>query len=358
MAAGSLLDELRASFPWIDQVGLSPEFFQDLVATSASGAEIISKLRQQPQYRARFQGLWRGDGSVRMTEAEYLRTERDYRTLLKQYGMESEAPNVSKFFEGEVDPNELSDRLKLYKQVTEGGRAVKDAFYVYAGIRLTDDDLYGAMIDPTKQSALYDQYNAQVSSSSFDYTTWITRATEVGLDRAAKTLGDSQKSGALTGQAVQNVLRTDPTFARSIMDALYTGGTPGQGTGLSLQELISSFEYAAIGAAASQAGLAMPSKERIQEIRASGVDRAKAMSGYQQYAQQAGAFDAAVRRVGGDGFGQGDFEKAAFLGDTTAANTLDRALAREKAAGESGGGFRFDMDRSGRLNQQGMRTSV
>lgn len=353
-AGGNLLDELRASFPWIDQIGLSTEFFQELAATAASGAEIITRLRQQPQYRARFQGLWRDDGSVRMTEADYLRTEQQYRTLLSQYGMPTEAKNVAKFFQGDVDPNELKDRLDVYQRVKDSGQDVKDAFYVYAGMRLSDDDLYKATVDPQARQGLADEYSRVVSSSTFDYTTWITRATEVGLDRASKALTDAQRSGALTGQAVQTVMRTDPSFARTIMDALYTGGSPGADPGLSLQELLSSFEYAAVGAAASNAGLALPSLDRIKEIRSAGVDRAKAMSGYQQFAENQGVYDSAVRRAGVDGFGQGQFEKAAFLGDASQSATLQRALARETAAGSESGTFRFDMGRDGRLVQQGL----
>jgi hypothetical protein len=41
----SLLNELRALFPWIDQIGLSPEFFQRLIADSASGEEMLAGRR-------------------------------------------------------------------------------------------------------------------------------------------------------------------------------------------------------------------------------------------------------------------------------------------------------------------------
>lgn len=353
----NLLDQLRASFPWIDQIGLSPQFFQDLVAGAASSAEIITTLRQQPQYRARFQGLWRQDGSVRMTEAEFLRTEGEYRQLLRQYGFAAEAEGpVNQFFESEQDPNELRERLQTFRQVQEGGRAVREAFYVYAGMRLSDEDLYSATVDPTARAGLYDEYNRRVSSSTFDYSTWITRATEVANERVADTLSGLQRQGALTGQAVQTVLRTDPNFARQMMDALYTGGTGGADAGLSLQELLSAYEYAAIGAAASQAGLSLPTRERIAEIRAAGVDRARASQAYMQYGQSRGALEAAAERQGTT-FTQSEFEQAALLGNADAANKMQRIVAAEQAAGEGQGQFRFDVGRQGQLRQDGMRTA-
>lgn len=357
-ASSSLLDSLKAQFPWLDQIGLTPQFFQHLVATSASPDEIITTLRQQPQYRARFAGLWRPDGSLRMTEAQYLNREQDYRTVLKQYGYGqsyTDAQSLVGFFDSEMDPNELKDRLDTFKKVQDSGQHVKDAFYVYAGLDVTDEQLYQAMVDPAAAQHLQDQYNAKVASQSFDYQTWITRATERGLQRVSDTLGQLQKSGALTGEAVQTVLRTDPNFARSIMDALYTNaGQPGQQ--LQLQDLISSFEQAAIGAAATQAGLTMPTKERVAELRAAGVDRAAAQRVYGQYGQ--GVLDDAVRRATGQGLTQGQVEDAAFLGDGKQQLRVQQGLAAEAAAGAQQGQFDLQMNRQGRFVQQGLRQQV
>lgn len=356
-ASASLLDQLRASFPWIDSIGLSPDFFRELVANAASGAEIITTLRQQPQYRSRFPGLWRSDGSVRMTEAEYLARETDYRQVLRQFGFADsyqDAASVSAFFENEMDPNELRDRLTVYKGIQTSGQSVKDAFYVYAGIRLTDGDLYSAVVDPQRSAQIQSQYDESVARNPFDYTTWITRATEVGLERVSSTLRDLQSSGAVTGSAVQAIQRVDPNFARQIMDVIYTGG--GQSQGLNLQELLSSFEYAAIGAAATNAGLTLPGKDRVAEIRSAGVDRAQASKAYLEYGLNKGVYDAGSQRQGMGGFSQDEFEKAAFLGNVQAADELRAVLSREDAAGKSSGSFRFEQDRFGRLNQQGVQS--
>lgn len=354
-----LLDDLQAAFPWVQQLGFSPSFFQELVANSASSAEILTTLRAAPQYRQRFPGLWRQDGSVRMTEAQYLAREQDMRNVLRQFGMEQDYTTPSSlagFFEAEMDPNELKDRLDVYDQVKRGSRAVKDAFYVYAGLRVSDDDLYEAVVDPAAQQRLTDEYNKRVASSQFDYTTWITRATEVGLERVTETLTELQKTGAVTGTAVNAVLRTDPNFARTIMDALYTGGDATAAQPLNLNELVTAFEYAAIGAAATNAGLELPTKERIAELRSAGVDRAKIQSAFTQYAANKGIYESAVKRVDGGDFGQQQFEDATLIGKADTMSTLQRALAREEAAGQQGGQFRFDVDRQGRLEQAGFTT--
>ena len=354
----ALVDDLRQMFPWLDQVGLDPTFFQELAATSASADEVVSKLRQAPQYKARFPGLWRQDGSLRMNESQYLAREQDFRTVLRQYGYNdqyTDAQSLVGFFDNELDPNELRDRLGTYRSIQESAPGIKDTFYVYAGLNVTDDDLYQAAVDPAAAQRLQDQYNARTAASSFDYETWITRATERGLQRVSETLGQLRTNGALTGTAVQAILRTDPEFARTVMDAIYTNAGQAETQPLALTELLSAFEYAAIGAAAKQAGLDLPTKERVAMIRQAGIDRARATSVYTQYGQQASAIDDAVRRVSGTGFDQQQFEDASFLGSAQQAGRLNAGLARESAAGKGSGQFGFDRTSDGKIVQYGFK---
>lgn len=328
MAAQDFYAELRGMFPWLDQIGLDPQWFQDANAESSGTAELLSKMRQTPQYKARFPGLYRSDGSVRMSEAEYLGREQDFRTLLRQYGFDvdneySSPSSLLGFFDSEMDPNEFQGRLQTYRDVQRSSQAKKDAFYVYAGIELTDEDLYEAVVDPAAAQNLTNRYNQAVAAGSMDYQTWITRATEVGNRRVADTLTAMQQQGAVTGRAVQAVLGVDSGFARQIMDAIYTGGSGNTDqANLSLEDLLSSFEYAAVGAAATEAGLTLPSKERLAEIRQAGIERQQAVQAYAQYGLERERISGAVQRAGYDEFTQDEFERGQFLGQADPARQL------------------------------------
>jgi hypothetical protein len=352
--------QLRAQFPWLDQLGLDPGWFHENVAESSGAAEMLVKMRQTPQYKARFPGLYREDGSVRMTEADYVSRETDYRRLLRQYGYDvdgaySTPSSMLGFFSSEMDPNEFQSRLQTYRDVQVSSRAKKDAFYVYAGLDVSDDDLYAATVDPAAAQNLTDRYNAAVAAGSMDYETWITRATEVAERRVAETLTAMQSQGAVTGRAVQAVLGTRSEFARQMLDAIYTGGTGNTATAtLSLEDLLSSFEYAAIGAAASEAGLSLPTKERLAEIRQAGVERNQAIQTYAQYGSQANRVSASVQRAGYDEFTQDEFERAQFLGQADPARQFQQGMAAEEAAGQGSGEFRFGED-AGRLVQRGFQ---
>jgi hypothetical protein len=173
------------------------------------------------------------------------------------------------------------------------------------------------------------------------------------LERAAGTLQQLRDAGAISSEAMQRVLRVQPDYAARIVDVLNTNA--GSANPLSLQELVSSFEYAALGAAALNAGLDLPSKQRIGEIRAAGIDRARAAQVYSDFGRSRGVYEAAGQRVG-VGMSQSKFEAATFLGDSVASNDFMRAMEREKAAGEGGGGFGFSLDRNGRVTQRMMRS--
>jgi hypothetical protein len=95
--------------------------------------------------------------------------EEDFRTLLRQYGYDvngryGSAASLRGFFESGMDPNELQQRLSTYRTVQESSQAMKDAFYVYAGIRVTDDDLYRALVDPSARTSLKKQYSEKVAA--------------------------------------------------------------------------------------------------------------------------------------------------------------------------------------------------
>lgn len=350
MAQTDLLSELRYAFPWMGEMGLSPEWLQQLVATAATPEEVILKLRQEPSYRRRFPGLFREDGSIRMSEAEYLSTENSYRQLLRQFGFNDEeysTPSSLKgFFDSEVDANELSERLTVYQNVRDSAQPVKDAFYVYAGLDVSTDDLFEAAVNKDFAAELQNAYRERLTSG-FDYQTFIDRVTTVAGQRAAQLV--SRDDNTLT---INNV-PTDPGLARQVLDVLYsTGGADGRQ--LSLQELLASYEEALIGAAAGSAGLGIPTKDRVAQIRAAGIERAAAQQAYAEFARQRGSLSASSVRLGQGAIDRTRFENAAFFGSADDTRALEMASAAERAAGEGGGSFRFDQDRSGRLYQRGL----
>lgn len=351
------LESVLSLNPWISQLGLA-EKMMEWITLGYTADEVVAALRQTDQWKAMFPGIRRDDGSLRMSEAQYLDRSTEYRSLLRQFGrsqQEFDRPqDLAAFFAQEIDPNELRDRLQTYDQIVRSSSDVRDAFYVYAGIKMSDEDLYLMTVYPGERDRWIDQYNKAVAGSSLDYETWITRATEAGMDRVVASLTDLRRQGVVTGDAIDAVRRVSPAFARQITDALFHGQRS-DGPFLSLGELMHSFEYAMIGGAAAQAGLGLPTKDRIDALRQAGVDRAKALEGYGFIARESNVLQGALDRMQANRrFTTADFEKAMFLSSPDEQALLDAAQGFDKALGQAGGGPEYRTSRSGRAAAPGL----
>ncbi len=349
-----LFDQLRAQFPWLEQIGVDPSWFQEVAAETGGNADaVLVRFRELPQYRSRFAGMWRQDGSLRMNEAQYLATEEAYRQILRQAGFDENVyarpEDLVGIFQADIDPNELNERVQIHQQVIEGSQSVRDAFYVYAGIDVSPEDLFAAVVDPTAGANLSRQYTEAVAAQTFDYETFLRRAAEVAPQRAAALAEATDNDVSFTQLQSQQ-----PELVSQILDLLYTNGGTETNPTLSLDELLASYEEALLGAAAVNAGLDIPTKDRISEIRLAGIDRSRAQQAYLQFAQFGGSLSGAAQRRGLGEIDQVRFEDASFFGEGSAQRALTVAAASEAAAGQRQGTFQFGQDRTGRFTQAGL----
>ena len=346
-------------FPWLEQMGLQTEIRQWLI-DGLEGEALLGALRKTPQYQQMFPWIKREDGTLRMTESEYLKAQTEYRRVMRQYGFEEpkNAMEYGAFFTGEVSADELKERLEVYRGIERAGRPAREAFYIYAGMKLSVDDMYEALVEPQRWAALESEYNVRVAQNPLDYDTWVARATEVGLQRVTDTLKAMESEGAVTGTAIERIRAINPDFAKQMMDVLYHGGDPGAGEYMeSLDELMATFEEAMIGSASHSAGLGLPDKQRVARLREAGVQRSQALRRYAEFGAQKNSVAGAVKRFDGGTFGGREFEAAEWLGDAGLQGLMDRAMAQEEALGKAkGGGVSLRLDDMG-LEQRGFETA-
>lgn len=353
-------DTIAARYPWAESLGLT-QLISDLIDAEAGPAEIINAIRASDAYKQRFPGMVGPDGTRRFeTEGTYLAQVESYRGVLRDYdALDPSRDNPMDyvaFFDAGIDPNELNDRFATYKALERGSTELLDAFYVYANMEVTVDDLFQAVVSPEFRQELSNEYDRGIAGGTLDYETFISRATERGLARVATLLGDLRDRGALSGTAMSQVLQVDPTFAREIMGALYIGSDP-SGTGsfatetLSLDELSQSFSYALLASAATESGLEAPTRERLDEFRNLGIERAQLLRTYGQYNLTENAIEGMLQRGGFDDtdLTQSMFEEAALLGTS---DVINRARGVESTLGRRGGGFQTAVEGT-RFTQRG-----
>lgn len=358
----ALWNNILEANPWLRTLGISAARLKELTATSSGSAELMNKLMEEDVVKRRTQAMRKSDGTRRFsTVAELFNWENQVRGVLRQAGINVDREYASPqtligFAESDLSPDELRDRLAVWKGVKDTGQRAREIFYVYSGLNVSDDDLYEALVDRGKGQQLADTVNAAVGetlSGPNAWAEWIDRARQAGQARITKVFEEARQSGATYASTIQRVMNIDPAFANQIMDSLYSGGDPGGGDFLDLTALLDAYEFMAIGAAAEGAGLDLPTKERLAEIRAAGVQRSQAIDAYQQFGLNRDKLNAAVLRARGDTFTQTDFEQGQFFGDAEARKELEHAEAYMTSAGRSQGVFAFGRGERGQFVQTG-----
>ena len=334
--------ELLAAFPWLDTLGFKIQDLRDIAVDAAGNPDlIVANIRQSPQYQARFPAIRRPDGSLRMNEGQYVQMEGEFKNLLRQYGFPPEAyekpQDVASLFESDQDVEELRGRLQTYQAVRDAGQPVRDAFFAYAGIDLSVDDLFEAVVNEDVGQRLQQEYLTN-TTGGVNYEEFIDRTTQVAMRRIERRARGREMTRAR---------------AKRLIDVLYTNRGDDDRV-LSLEELLSTFEAATLAGTATAAGLEMPTKDRVMEFRAAGVQQAQARQAYMEYALQGRTLSADAARAGQGEISQERFENAAFLGDADATKALRTATAYAESVGQSGGGFTFERRRDGGIMQTGL----
>ena len=350
MAPSSL--DIEGLYPWSVELGLTDRL-ADFVLDGAADERIVATIRSSEEYRRMFPGMTGPGGQRRFSsEREYLQQVQSYRTVLTQAGMyddTTESPlDYVGFMENNIAPDELRERVSLYTQIQSGSQELKDQFFIYAGMELTDDDLFQAVVSPEFGQALQDEFDSTVASNPFDYETYISRATERGLANVSTLLSEMQAEGLVSAEAIQRIRGIDPDFAREVMGALANQGD----STLGYDALSYAFQYALLGSAATEQGLTAPSADMVERLRAAGVDRSKAMSAYGSYANTKNMLEGMVQRHTGQGFDQEQFEEASMLGTGDSLDLLSRAQGLEQAHAKRSGGFQMTQQGT-RFAQQG-----
>ena len=336
--------EFLGLFPWVGKLGANmADKIIGWVKDGYTGDGLLAQLRNSPEWGAKFPGFYTEDGSLRfLNEAAYMKTVDDYRDQLKDFGFydpaTESATDYSALMVAGVDANELGDRLGTYRDLESGSQELRDAFYVHAGLDVSVDDLFDAVMDAGKRQSLIDAYNESTTAGTTDYEMFISRATTVGISRLTEKLTALQQTGEVSEAEVQRILRMDPAFAQNLMGAIYQNPT-GKDF-LNLEELETAFEYAVLGSAATEAGFVMPDTETLEKFIAQGVDGARLRTAYNSLNQRKGALQGMVARATGTSDVSVAQVQKAFEGSLLGESSeLRYAQAAESALGQAGGGF-------------------
>lgn len=130
----------------------------DMVKQGFSSDTMSVMLQETPEYKQRFAAndARTKAGLSKLSPAEYIATERQYKALLSQSGMPAgfydQQSDYQKFLENDLSPTELNDRIKSWQEVAQSDKATTDELRRLYGMSTSDYAAY--LMDPQRATPL------------------------------------------------------------------------------------------------------------------------------------------------------------------------------------------------------------
>lgn len=185
------LNQIQLLHPWMDGT-LIAEYVGAYTSEDYGSHELaLEYLRTTDAYQARFPGLRREDGSLRMTESEYFSYVEAIRSDLGQYvNPELFNDQIVGLLEGDVSYAEFSQRFNtVVERVLMQAPAIQAAYAENLGVNLTSSAMIAAALNPQLGDAILNRQitMAEVAGTAdqrgFDLDSALTeRLVEQGID--------------------------------------------------------------------------------------------------------------------------------------------------------------------------------
>lgn len=155
----------------------------------------ISEARASDTFEKEFPGIKRPDGSLRMTEIEYLETKDYMADALRTYNLNPGVfgEDIVEAIAGDVSAKEFTGRLEFaYQQLVNNIPQVKEIYLAQHGLDLTDEAIFAMFVSPElSESVLQNQVlvsqisaEAEVAGLSIGITT-AQQFVQAGIDQQA-----------------------------------------------------------------------------------------------------------------------------------------------------------------------------
>lgn len=104
------------------EAGIPANHFHDLldraIRLNWTPSEFMLQIYGSPQFKHMFPGIFRPDGSLKMTPYEYKQMTDQYQSVARTYGITNlSAAHVGKLIKGDVSMQEFQDRMEAIKRV-------------------------------------------------------------------------------------------------------------------------------------------------------------------------------------------------------------------------------------------------
>ena len=152
----------QALFPWLPPALL--DIFADAWATTGDRELALAITRADPQYDQFFPGIKRADGSLRLSEAEYLARIDGYKLALTQFNLNPAnfSGQFAQMIEGELTAGQFASRLSsAFEDIITSMPEIREFYAENFGIAMTDESIFASFLDPDLGDAIINRRISQ-----------------------------------------------------------------------------------------------------------------------------------------------------------------------------------------------------
>ena len=144
------IDEAKNLYPYYPEKLV--QMILDVWTNTGEISIAISETRASDEFDKQFPGIKRPDGSLRMTEIEYLETKDYMQDSLRRYNLNPEVfgEDIINAISGDVSAKEFDERVNLgYTQIINNIPQVKEIYKGEFGMDLTDEAIIAMFLSPS-----------------------------------------------------------------------------------------------------------------------------------------------------------------------------------------------------------------
>ena len=186
-------EEAKLRFPYLDE-RLIEVYVQGFVETGDRNLALL-KMRSDPLMETVYPGIRKNDGTLRMTEQEYIVAKEFMELELRNYNLNPQVfgEDIVDAISGDVSPQEFSERLQAgYQNIVQNIPQVKQVYLREFNLDLNEESIFGMFISPRLSTAVLDNQIRQSQILAEAETALGTSALTVQVARGLQQQGLTQ----------------------------------------------------------------------------------------------------------------------------------------------------------------------
>ena len=220
----STYEQAKGLFPYLDDRLI--RLYLDKYAESGNERLALAEMRADPIMAEVYPGIKRTDGTLRMTEQEYVAAIDNMKASLRNYNLNPNEfeDDIVGAISGDVSPLEFRQRLDAgYEGVVNNIPQVKEAYLQNFGVDLPDESIFAMFVSPNVATKILEgnirasQVIGEAESAGFGVNKLVAQSlVQQGLTQegARKGFGQAQLSlrgiqGAAARQGRQDITATE-----------------------------------------------------------------------------------------------------------------------------------------------------